>query len=627
MKVNITPTKSNTHSLKGIIIKGHTPNLWLNALQFLNVDLVQTPIYAIASANVNELYGCFVMLSTFNESVKQLNVILFQSIHDYIYIPEFSKISPKLSKKEAESVFNHPHIFHPDFGWVTLNEPILWNNILQLEQPQHINITKPAKTIYSPQTIKSFQLIADEEIDIIKALDLKVEPPKKETLNGFDKAKLKLFKTLFTSKQNSKGGFDVEGKGLFKWLNTSANRSHSTKSKWKKDFEKLLLKNQKETDKLLSLFKSNPNLALSRALPLDMLGTSRDDGGGVFKVFGSKKGGGNSFSKLISKLVKWGLFFIVALLAIKLFSGITNSSLLGLFTTLLKVIVFTLVIIIILAIINSFNRNTKGADNSATIDSERMEALRKEYEKLADEAIKNKDYKKAASIYIKLLKNHFKAATILEEGKYYQEAALIHLKFTKNKELAAKAYESGKFYNKAIPLYTELNRNEKVGDLYKLTNNKMEADKHYQIVIDNYLKQSQYVKASLVYKYKIEDTTKAQAPLLKGWRENNDAYNCLNNYFGNFSNEKLLKQGIHSIYKEETNSANINTFLKALKHEYTRHETLKDYAQHIAFDAVANYIKDNPSIAFALSSFNPDNSLLNTDTSKFVKQEKKKRRQ
>lgn len=628
MKVNISPEKFNTYPKKGILIKGKSPNMWLPILQQLNIDLIETAVYPVPSKIANELYGCFIVIDKFNDVLKQLNVGVFQIVNEYIYIPEYSKISPKLTKEDAQTIFKSPHVFHPDFGWVALSEAIVWEELLQLEKLQEVLVVKPAKMVFTPNTIKSFQLITTKEIDIIKELNLTVEPPKKDVLSNLEKVKLKLFKTVFSSKKNEKGRFDIEGKGFFKWLNknTSSNIKNE-KSKLEKDFEKLLYRNQKETDKLLSLFKSNPHLALSRAIPLDLLGTSRDEEGGVFKVFRATEGEGkSSFFKLVINLLTVFVVVSIVFLVYSLLKGVATGTISDFFFTLLKVVGVFVITIIILSISESFAGKAKGAGKSSSIDSERMAALRKEYEKLAEEAITNKEYKKGASIYMKLLKDNYKGAKALEDGKFYHEAAVVHLKFNKNKEYAAKAYENGKFYNKAINLYKELNKNEKVGDLYKLVDNKKEADKHFQVVVDDYLNKSQYVKASLLYKSKMEDTDKAKEILLRGWQEKKDAYNCLNNYFSNFSNEKSLKESIHFIYEEETDNTNSNDFLKALKIAHNKHEEIQDFTQNIAYEVVAKYIKENPSIAFSLSSFNGDNSLLNTDTSKFVKNEKKRKR-
>ena len=83
----------------------------------------------------------------------------------------------------------------------------------------------------------------------------------------------------------------------------------------------------------------------------------------------------------------------------------------------------------------------------------------------------------------------------------------------------------------AIGLYKELNEYEKVGDLYMLQQKKETAFEYYQIVADDYIAHDKYVKASLLYKNKMENTESAQEFLLKGWRHQKDAFNCINNYF------------------------------------------------------------------------------------------------
>lgn len=627
MKINITPYKQNQHPTLGVLIRGKTVAQWLHDLKLLDIDLKNTKIYPVASKKANELYGCFFIVNKFHVKYKSINTVLFQAIHNHIFIPEFSKINPRLNYQECHNIFKEPHVYHPEFEWVALSEAIVWETLLNVNILKEIKITKPAKTIPQPRLIKSYQLIAEEEFDVIKALGLKPPKPVKDTLNGIDKAKLKLFKTLFSTKKNNKGGFDVKPKGLFKWLDSFKGESRSNKpSKWEKDLEKLLFRNQKETDKLLDLFKSNPSLALKLALPLDLLGTSRDSGNGLWKLFKpQQKGTDSAFTAFISKILVLFFIFGVIYLVFKLIVGIANTNLWPFIYSLLTIAGIIIGTMVFLAIFDLIMEKSDGSGNDATIDSERMEALRKQYEKIAKNEIDKKDYKKAANIYIRLLKDYNKAAEVLEKGKLYQEAAAIHLKYNKNKLMAALSYEKGKFYEKSIALNKELKNHEKVGDLYKMLGNNIEANSFFQIVIDDYLKNSQYVKASLIYKYKIEDKKKAQYILLKGWRDKNDASNCLTNYFSNFKTSKTVKRAIENIYTNETNSDNITIFLKALKIEFKNHEDLQEYIQSIAYEIVANNLNENSGITYELNAFNNNNSLLNSDTTKFVKSIKKRR--
>jgi len=406
---------------------------------------------------------------------------------------------------------------------------------------------------------------------------------------------------LYSSKKNDNGGFNVEKRGFLKWLDGLSGSSKTPKeSKWEKNLE-------------------------------DLFGVSRSSGNGIFKLFRPQENenGDNETSKFSNFIIQVLSYFLVAsviYLIVKLLKGIVQGDFWPFLSTLFYLIGIVVAIFLFMIFFELFMNSMDTSGRDVDLDSERMNALRIQYEKLAEDAIEQKNYKKAASVYIKLLKDYYTAANTLEEGELYQEAAIIHLKFNKDKYAAAEAFKKGKFYSKAIALHKELENHEEVGDLYKLVNNKAEADKYFQIIIDKYVESHQYVKASLVYKYKIEEPLKAQTLLLKGWRENKDAYNCLNNYFGNFPNSKLLKQGITFIYNKETNSNNIKTFLRCLKIEYKNNEDLQEYIQSIAYEIVANNLKDNPGITFELNAFNNVNTIINKDASKFVKGVKKGRR-
>jgi hypothetical protein len=230
--------------------------------------------------------------------------------------------------------------------------------------------------------------------------------------------------------------------------------------------------------------------------------------------------------------------------------------------------------------------------------------------------VKEKKYDKAAFVYLKLLKNNHLAATTLENGKLYTEAASVYLKYLQNKEKAAQCYETGRMTNEAIELYKELNKNEKVGDLYTDINNKIEANYHYQIVVEDYKQKNQYIKAALLLKNKMDARHSAQEILLNGWRNNYDRYNCINNYFANIEDESLLTKEINAIYKSETDLTNKEDFLKALKIEYKKGDNIAAQTKAIAYEIVSTLAKSNPNILNDLTAFNKDTH-LKTDINRF----------
>lgn len=82
------------------------------------------------------------------------------------------------------------------------------------------------------------------------------------------------------------------------------------------------------------------------------------------------------------------------------------------------------------------------------------------------------------------------------------EAAVIYLSKLKNKSEAASCFEKGKQYKKGIDLYKELEQKEKVGDLYREIHDVANSNLYYQKVIDDYVKNNQMVKGSLIYRKK-----------------------------------------------------------------------------------------------------------------------------
>jgi tetratricopeptide (TPR) repeat protein len=289
--------------------------------------------------------------------------------------------------------------------------------------------------------------------------------------------------------------------------------------------------------------------------------------------------------------------------------------------------VFAIGLIIALALINSSSsrssvsysqpQRSSGSGSSALIDSERFASIQSRYEKLAQEFEDRKDYTKAAHIYMKLLKNRYKAAEVLEKGELYSEAAAIHLKYLNNKPKAAECYEKGHVYKQAIELYRELNQHEKVGDLYTILKDKPEADKYYGRVIEEYKGNGQYVKASFIYKDKIKNIDEAQEVLLTGWKNKKDAANCLNNYFANIKPTKKLSGAITSIYNAEVTNENSELFLQVMKQEFKKHQDLEELTKNIAYEIVADKISTKPEIASELISFNPKNKSMIKDVMKY----------
>lgn len=287
--------------------------------------------------------------------------------------------------------------------------------------------------------------------------------------------------------------------------------------------------------------------------------------------------------------------------------------------------IFLIVAFIILLVITSLKdkeqnkRNAagrKGSGGSFYLENSLFDRIRSKYEELAEKYIAENDYKKAAKVYMNLLQDNYRGAKTLENGGFYNEAAVVYLKKLHNKSDAAHCYEKARQYKKAIDLYKEMEQKEKVGDLYKGINDLKNAHYYYQIVADDYTGNNQMVKASLVYRNKMEKPEEAQKVLLKGWEEDKDAFNCLNNYFANIIDIKRLESEIQDLY-EKTPAHKKITYLDAMKYEFKKDPKLHMVTRNIAYEIISEKVATRSEIVNELKYFNPDDQVILKDISRF----------
>lgn len=286
---------------------------------------------------------------------------------------------------------------------------------------------------------------------------------------------------------------------------------------------------------------------------------------------------------------------------------------------IVDVIILFITLIFVYGLITSQFRNNEEhyGNGGITIGDKEFSSLQKKYEEIANEMKKNKNYTGAAYIYLKLLKQPYMAAQTLKEGKQYLIAASIFLKQCMNKKEAAECYELAMLYPKAIELYKDIDEIEKVGDLYMLLNDKEQAHHFYQLQIDKYISNNQFIKGATIYKHKMKNMSKAQETLLRGWAENKDAANCLSYYFSNIEEDAALENAIDNIYTQHTNKNNKSTFFELLKNVYSTHKplqnTIKDLAYKIAVIDLGASVKAIESLNF----YNQENKKFLADLTKY----------
>ncbi len=326
--------------------------------------------------------------------------------------------------------------------------------------------------------------------------------------------------------------------------------------------------------------------------------------------------------KFIDKFI--GAFLILAVIKVIVLFGQLGHQSVG--AVIGQVFLFLFIAFVLLLILTALSGGSGGASGSAGgggtayLESSMFDKVKQTYEDLARKYIKEGNYKGAAQIYMNLLQDNYRGASTLADGELYNEAAFIYLKKLYNKEQAAQCYEKAKNYKKAIDLFRELNQKEKVGDLYLKINDRANAHHFYQMVIDDYIQNRQMVKASLIYRKKMDMPEKAQQFLLKGWHRNWDGFNCLNNYFANISDMKALQEAIREQYKGVPDLQK-RTFLDLMKIEFKKDQSLSVLTRNIAYEIVAEQVHKHRDVVSELKFFNPEDKNIMKDILRFKTKE------
>jgi len=316
-------------------------------------------------------------------------------------------------------------------------------------------------------------------------------------------------------------------------------------------------------------------------------------------------------------------FLILAVLKIiSVLAQLLQQSFWSAIGSLFIVIVVVFILSLVIAALKSKENNNgnsagqKKRGGTSYVENVLFNRLLNKYEELAQRYIEDKNYIKAAKVYINLLKDNYRGAKTLENGGLYNEAAVIYLKKLNNKSEAANCYEKAKQYSKAIDLHKELGQKEKVGDLYREINDVKNANTYYQMVVDDYVKNNQMVKGALIYRKKMELQEEAQKILLKGWEEDRDGFNCLNNYFANINDVKILDDKIQELYQNLSAEKKLD-YLKALKIEFKKDPKLQETTRNIAYEIIAEKVKTHSEIVNELKHFNPNDEVILKDISRY----------
>ncbi len=576
MELKIEITRTNTCPVQGILIKGPSVEHWLREIQGMGLSLASICVYPLASVTANVVWGCLVATSGTAGNIAIGRNEYCQLVHNLLYIPERSALHPQLSAAETATLLKgKKHIMHPDFGLAELEEPVSWEGLLQ--QPRELTplLSEPAAAPYIPKEIRTFQVKPVKEEEALQALEEghfpKQRPFSDEPLNPIEKARLFLYRKLFTSGKagNAPGEKSSESSPLLSKIASIAKffsgKNAGMTDKMKMDYEELERRNQKYFDRLMDMLQKDPEEALKYAIPLDPEGTQRGTGAGLFEMH-----------------KRWFDFSL-------------------------------------------YGQGHRPGGGTAVMPDSAFRQLQSQYLRIARQLIEQKDYRKAAFVYMKLLKDHTMAARTLEDGGFYQEAASCYLKYCSNNQKAAECFEKGNMTTRAIELYKEMNQYEKAGDLHNRIHQNKEAQVCYQKVADDYVQNHQFIKASVIFKDKMDNRLMSQELLMKGWRTNKDAANCLQHYFAGINGEKELTREMQEIYGRDVTPVNREIFLQVLHHQFKKHAVLAEPIRDMAYEIIVTQIPANPDIVSELRNFNTDDRELKKDTMRFKLRHRKQR--
>lgn len=580
MELSLKPSQYNRFPLNGILVKGASVKNWILEIQRMELNLNCVSVYPLPGKTANSVWGCLIVPQSL---ISQLNLEqneICQQVSPTFFIANKSELFPVMTITELEKLFAQSvWLMHPEIGLVELKETLNVSKLITLPQSASHRVISPEPAPFVPKEIRSFQVAP---VDVEKALEKLEEQffPKREKmedkpLSFFEKVKMQFYKLQFRKKEegnkrdmrshsSASGQRTGEPNGFGKFMQSLMKPFNGKKKgnygdRVQENLEDLEKRNQKQLDKLLDMLRNNPDEALKYAIPLDETGSSRGQSNGRLEL--SKN---------------WSVFSIFA------------------------------------------DRQLSNTRSGGSVDiGDYYGSLKEQYRKTAAELIEQKNYEKAAFVYMKLLKDDRSAAETLAKGELYQDAASIYLKLLNDKPKAAECFVQGNLIANAIDLYKELKDHEKVGDMYTILHRKKEADVYYEQVAANHKETNQYIKASLIYKNKMHLNASAQETLMKGWRADHDSVNCLKMYLSDFESTADLKKELNRLYQEDVNQSNGEKFLSVLKNDDYQRDELQEQVREMAYEIIASRVNDNPEIVKELRYFNPENKGLIKDTLRY----------
>lgn len=482
MQLTLTYSPDAHGAPAAVFLRGAETRWWLEHFRAWNVlpeDMVLLPL---AEAGSQSAAGLFVIFKEGHTPDISLLPEPFIAPGTKMYIPFGSTLKPALSLQELDTLCHWKYqLLHPSLGFYGLDAED------ELDPANLVRMPEPVEETW-PHTPGGFSPLP-------RLTRIRVEAPVMAAI-AIELEKLGIKDTdnippVPGAPDSSLGRIGVEAQF---WMLAMANallgkfvtNGKETKGKLGKLTDKVRRRlnalqemRGNDSERLLRMFKDNPELALKYALPLDPNARPGSNSGGYGSMFPDNSFLGLLFGKLL----------------------------------------------------NSPGRSLPGNGRTIMLPENTYRRLEDQYRITAAEAEAAGDWSRAAYVHAHLLKNYHAAAEALRKGKLYHDAANMYLNKLDNIHKAAECFKEGGLYDEAIRLYLKMELFTEAGDLHRLNGDDAAAVSCYEKTIAYNLRNNNFLAAAEITRTKLEDSHRARNYLLNGWYADIQAESCLEAYF------------------------------------------------------------------------------------------------
>ncbi|WP_341843469.1 hypothetical protein [Chitinophaga caseinilytica] len=538
-----------------VFLRGHDPRWWLEHFRVWGLRPADMTLLALAGTSGQEVSGLFVVFAAGCTPDPLLLPEPFIRTGKRLFIPQHTVLLPAMTDAELEALCIWDYqLLHPSLGFYGLDKADVLppESLVILPQPVDENRDFNIAQVAPLPRIARVRMEMPEEDTLTreaKAIGSKeLPPPEGAPKSWFGRKLLQVQLIAASAARSIVGLFAGNGQnGLLGKLAAWLDKKLSHLRKLQED----------EADRLLRMFRENPELALEYAMPLDP--NARPDGDSA------------ASGRLVRRDARYHSWLL--------------------------------------------NRGGRGG-GVQMLDGDTYQNLQEQYRKSAKTAEENGDWSRAAYIHAHLLKDYHAAAKALRSGKFFRDAAVMYHDKLENLHNAAACYQEGGMYPEAIALYLKLELYEEAGDLHVLNGDDAEAKDCYERKVAGHLKYDKYLEAAQLIEEKMHDRERAQRCLLNGWYGKSSAARCLVEYIRKADGP--VHENIRRLYEEVVVPTEHRRFLDVLSELKSASpeagETARDLAYQIVGASVGRGEKD---LLPMLGSFVPEDPFLRKDALNF----------